>query len=242
MSTYEAGRLSGRIALVTGASRGIGRAVALRFALEGAKIVAFARTQGALEELDDEMRRLGCSEATLIAEDLTDFEKIDRVGAALYERFGKLDILVGAAGILGQLAPIGHISPELWENVFAINTVANWRLIRSFDPLLRQSDAGRAIFVSSGVARTYKSFWGAYAASKAALECLVRVYAAEMSNTPLRVNLVDPGAVRTSMRAQAFPGEDPTVLKVPEEITDVFVDLATPECKRNGEVVLAQER
>jgi len=240
MSTNGTGRLSGRIALVTGASRGIGRAVALRFAMEGAKIVAFARTQGALEELDDEIRQRGGSEATLIAEDLTDFETIDRVGAALYERFEKLDILVGAAGTLGQLSPIGHISPKVWESVFAINTVANWRLIRSFDPLLRQSDAGRAIFVSSGVARTCKSFWGAYAASKAALECLVRIYATEMSNTPLRVNLVDPGAVRTRMRAQAFPGEDPATLKTPDEITDVFVDLATPECTRNGDVVVAQ--
>jgi NAD(P)-dependent dehydrogenase (short-subunit alcohol dehydrogenase family) len=231
------GALAGRTALITGASRGIGRAVALRFAREGAHVIAMARTQGALEELDDEIRRLSGAPATLIAENLTDFDKIDRVGAALFQRYGKLDILVGNAAVLGQLSPMGHYTPKMWNDVFAVNLTANWRLIRSLDALLRASDAGRALFVTSGVARAALMYWGPYAASKAALEQMVRSYAAETAHTRLRVNLIDPGAVRTRMRAQAFPGEDPKALPAPEEITDLFVTAASAAFDRTGEIL-----
>jgi NAD(P)-dependent dehydrogenase (short-subunit alcohol dehydrogenase family) len=240
MSTTSAGRLSGRIALVTGASRGIGRAVALRFAQEGAHVVALARTQGALEELDDEIRKVSGSPATLIAESLTDFDKIDVVGAALNTRFGKLDILVGNAATLGQLSPMGHYKPKMWNDVFDLNVHANWRLIRSLDPLLRLSDAGRAMFVTSGVARRVAMYWGPYAASKAALEQMVKVYALEVAHTTVKANIIDPGRVRTKMRAQAYPGEDASALPPPESVTDAFVELAEASCTKNGELVNAQ--
>ncbi|MBY0511929.1 MAG: SDR family NAD(P)-dependent oxidoreductase [Rhodospirillaceae bacterium] len=232
-------RLEGRIALVTGASRGIGRAVALRYAQEGAHVVAFARTLGGLEELDDDIQKATGKSATLINESLTDFDKIDRVGAALHERYGKLDIVVGAAGMLGQLSPMGHYKPKMWADVFDLNVHANWRIIRSFDPLLRASDAGRAVFVTSGVARMARMYWGPYAASKAALEQMVKAYAAEMAHTAVKANIVDPGRVRTKMRAQAYPGEDASKLPTPDQITDVFVDLAEPGCTKNGEIVEA---
>lgn len=232
-------RLHERIALVTGASRGIGRAVAKRFAAEGAHVVLVARTQGALEELDDEIRNSGGT-ATLVPADLTDHNKIDQIGAVIYERFGRLDILVGNAAILGILSPIGHIDPETWDQVINVNLTANWRLIRSFDLLLKLSDSGRAIFVTSGAASSTTPYWGAYAVSKAALEKMVLTYAAEVAKTPVRVNLVDPGVVRTAMRAQAFPGEDPMKLKTPGEITEVFVELATQSCHRHGEIITAE--
>lgn len=235
----QTGKLAGRIALVTGASRGIGRAVALRYAKEGAQVIAFARTTGALEELDDEIRKAGGLPAVLVNESLTDFDKIDQTGAALFQRFGKLDILVGNAGMLGQLSPMGHYTPKMWTDVFNLNVHANWRLIRAMDLLLRQSDAGRAIFVTSGVARRAAMYWGPYAASKAALEQMVKVYAAEMAHTKVKANIVDPGRVRTKMRAQAYPGEDPMSLPAPEQITDIFVDLAAPAEARNGAVVSA---
>ncbi|MFB3134310.1 MAG: SDR family NAD(P)-dependent oxidoreductase [Rhodospirillales bacterium] len=235
--TATGGRaLEGRIALVTGASRGIGAAVARRFAGEGAHLILAARTQGALEELDDEVRAMGGS-VTLVPGDLTDFDTIDRMGAAVFERFKRLDILVGNAGALGTLSPLGHIDVKTWDQVMAINLTVNWRLIRSFDSLLRLSDAGRAIFVTSGVGA--RSYWGAYAVSKAALETLVRVYAAEVAKTNVRVNLLDPGVIRTAMRARAFPGEDPMTLEPPESITDLFVELARPACTRNGERIQA---
>ena len=235
--TATGGRaLEGRIALVTGASRGIGAAVARRFAREGAHLILAARTQGALEELDDEVRAMGGS-VTLVPGDLTDFDAIDRMGAAVFERFKRLDILVGNAGALGTLSPLGHIDAKTWDQVMAINLTANWRLIRSFDSLLRLSDAGRAIFVTSGVGA--RPYWGAYAVSKAALETLVRIYAAEVAKTNVRVNLLDPGAIRTAMRARAFPGEDPMTLEPPESITDLFVELARPACTRNGERIQA---
>lgn len=233
-------RLEGRIALVTGASRGIGRAVALRYAQEGAHVVAFARTTGGLTELDDEIQKISGKPATLIAESLTDFAKIDQVGKALHDRYGKLDILVGAAAMLGQISPMGHYKPKMWHDVFDLNVHANWRLLYSFDALLRASDAGRAIFVTSSVARTPRMYWGPYAASKAALENMVKTYALEMAHTPVRANIVDPGGVRTKMRAQAFPGEDPMSLKTPAEITEIFVELAESGCQKNGEVVRAQ--
>lgn len=230
------GRLDGRIALITGASRGIGAAVARRFAAEGARLVLVARTVGGLEEVDDAVRAAGGS-ATLAPLDLADFEAIDKLGGAIAERHGRLDVLVGNAAILGGLRPVGHFPPDEWERVFAVNVTANWRLIRSFDPLLRASDAGRAIFVTSGVARGVFPYWGAYAASKAALEAMVRTYAAELAQTSVRVNLLDPGVVRTAMRAEAMPGEDPMSLPHPDDITDRFVDLASPRCRRTGKVV-----
>jgi NAD(P)-dependent dehydrogenase (short-subunit alcohol dehydrogenase family) len=233
------GRLQGRVALVTGASRGIGMAVARRFAAEGARLVLVARTVGGLEELDDAIRQDGGERATLVPLDLREFDAIDRLGASLYERHGRLDVLVGNAGVLGTLSPVGHIEPGTWAEVMDINLTANWRLIRSLDPLLRQSDAGRAIFVTSGAAAAPHAYWGAYAVSKAALEMLVRTYAAEIAKTRVRANLLDPGALRTAMRASAFPGEDPMSLPAPEAVTEAFVELAEPRCQRNGEVVRA---
>jgi len=233
------GRLAGRIALVTGASRGIGAAVARRFAAEGAQLVLVARTVGGLEELDDRIRQDGGQSATLVPLDLREFDAIDRLGASLYERFGRLDVLVGNAGVLGTLSPVGHIEPPGWAEVMDINLTANWRLIRSLDPLLRRSEAGRAIFVSSGAAAAPNAYWGAYAVSKAALEMLVQTYAAELAKTKVRANLLDPGAIRTGMRAKAFPGEDPETLPAPEDIAEAFVELAEAECTKNGEVVRA---
>jgi NAD(P)-dependent dehydrogenase (short-subunit alcohol dehydrogenase family) len=230
------GRLAGRLAVITGASRGIGRAVALRFAAEGAHTILVARTVGGLEEADDEIQALGGS-ATLVPLDVKDGPGIDRLGAALYERWGKLDIVVGNAGMLGPLTPVGHIAPEAWDNLLAVNLTANWRLIRSLDPLLKRSDAGRAIFVSSGAARKNLPFWGGYGMTKAALEAIVRTYAADCADTKVRANLVNPGPIRTRMRAQAMPGEDPMTLPVPEAVTELFVELAEPACAVNGAVI-----
>jgi NAD(P)-dependent dehydrogenase (short-subunit alcohol dehydrogenase family) len=233
------GRLAGRIALITGASRGIGAAVARRFAAEGAQLILAARTVGGLEELDDRIREDGRERATLVPLDLREFDAIDLLGASLYERFGRLDVLVGNAGVLGTLSPVGHIEPPDWAEVLDINLTANWRLIRSLDPLLRRSEAGRAIFVTSGAAAGPNAYWGAYAVSKAALEMLVRTYAAELAKTKVRANLIDPGAIRTAMRAKAFPGEDPGTLRTPDAIAETFVELAEAACTRNGEVVRA---
>jgi NAD(P)-dependent dehydrogenase (short-subunit alcohol dehydrogenase family) len=230
-------RLAGRVALVTGASRGIGAAVAKCFAAEGAHVVLVARTVGGLEAVDDEIQAAGGT-TTLVPLDVAQFEQIDRLGAALYERYGRLDILVGNAGTLGVLSPLGHIDPAVWQEVMAVNLTANWRLIRSMDLLLKRAEAGRAIFVTSGAASGALPYWGAYAASKAALETMVRVYAGEVANiSRLRVNLLDPGTVRTALRAQAFPGENPADLAAPEDVAAAFVELAAPECQRNGELV-----
>jgi len=228
--------LQGRLALVTGASRGIGAAVARRFAAEGAHIIALARTQGALEELDDAVRA-GGGAATLVPLDLREFDTIDHMGAALNERFERLDIVVGCAGVLGNLSPLGHTDPKLWREVFDVNVTANYRLIRSLDPLLRRSDSGRAIFVTCAAAREFAPFWGAYGASKAALEATVRIYAAEVARTTLKVNLVDPGPVRTRLRAEAFPGEDRDALKPPEDVTEIFVRLAAADCPHHGRIL-----
>ena len=227
--------LDGRVAVVTGASRGIGRAAALALAEAGAHVVAVARTQGGLEELDDAIRRAGGS-ATLVPLDLTDFDAIDRLGAALHERWGRLDAVVGNAGILGNLMPVSHVTPKVWDQVMAINVTANWRLIRSFDPLLQRSDAGRAIFVSSGAAAKCRAFWGSYAVSKAALEAMVRTYAAENERTGVRAMLLNPGPLRTRMRAAAMPGEDPATLKTPEELAPHFVRLASPAWNETGKL------
>lgn len=236
----EAGRLQGRIALVTGASRGIGAAVAKRFAKEGAELVLVARTVGGLEELDDAIRQISGKTSLLVPLDLRDFDAIDRLGQALHDRFGRLDVLVGNAGLLGTLSPIGHISPKEFQEVLDVNLTANWRLIRSLDPLLRQSTAGRAIFVTSGAARSPRAYWGTYAISKAALEMLVGVYAQEIQQTKVHVNLIDPGRTRTAMRAKAYPGEDPKTLRSPDDITETFVSLACADCTANGEIVKAQ--
>jgi NAD(P)-dependent dehydrogenase (short-subunit alcohol dehydrogenase family) len=227
-------RLAGRLALITGATRGIGRAVALAYAREGAHVILVGRTVGALEEVDDEIREIGGA-ATLLTLDLRRQDKIDALGPTIYyQRWQKLDILVGNAGILGPLSPLGHVPAETWDEVLQVNLTANWRLIRTLDPLLRASDAGRAIFVSSGVAARPRAYWGPYAVSKAALEALVRTYADEVANTAVRVNLVNPGPTRTRMRAQAFPGEDPNTLRTPEDIAPTFVRLAEPACTDNG--------
>ena len=229
-------RLAGRVALVTGASRGIGAAVARRFAAEGAQLVLLARTQGGLEEIDDEIRAAGGS-ATLVPLDLRAFDRIDELAAALYQRFGRLDVLVANAGVLGALTPTGHLDPKVWQEVMDTNLTANWRLIRVLDPLLRLSPAGRAIFVTCAAARQAAAFWGAYAASKAALETLVRNYAEEVERTALKVNLIDPGAVRTRLRLQAFPAEDFDRLPAPEAVTEAFVALAAASCTTNGALI-----
>jgi NAD(P)-dependent dehydrogenase (short-subunit alcohol dehydrogenase family) len=230
-----AGRLAGRIALVTGASRGIGFAIAKAIAAEGAHVIALARTVGGLEELDDEIRSAGGT-ATLVPADLKDYPALDRLGAALFERFHKLDILVGNGAILGKLTPLAHVDPKLWEEVLAVNVTANWRLIRSLDPLLRQSENGRALFVTSGIARRLSAYWGPYAVSKAALEALVKTYAAETLTTKLRVNLLSPGAVRTRMRAEAMPGEDPATLPPPEAIAEALLPLLDPAITTTGAI------
>jgi NAD(P)-dependent dehydrogenase (short-subunit alcohol dehydrogenase family) len=235
-----AGRLAGRIALVTGASRGIGAAVAEQFAREGAHVVLVGRTVGALEEVDDRVRAAGGS-ATLVPFDLRDFIKIDELAAALHERYKRLDILVGSAAEFGRLSPLGHIDPKLWDDVIALNLTANWRLIRAMDPLLRAAPHGRAIFVTSGIARRPRAYWGPYSVSKAGLDNLVKTYADEIANTPVRANLLSPGVVRTRLRARAFPGEDPAALPPPESVAEAFVRLALPECDRNGEIVVAND-
>ena len=218
--------LAGRIALVTGASRGIGRASALALAGAGAHVVAVARTQGALESLDDEIKAVSSEGATLVPMDLLSGDNIDRLGAALYERWGRLDILVSAAAELGVITPVGHLEPRSWDRILNLNLTANWRLLRSFDPLFRRAEAARLIFLTSRVATEPKAFWGAYAASKAGLETLVRVYADEVENTPIRTTLLDPGAMRTKMRAVAYPGEDPDTLTPPDAIAPLVVELA----------------
>jgi NAD(P)-dependent dehydrogenase (short-subunit alcohol dehydrogenase family) len=227
--------LADRLAVVTGASRGIGRAVAIAYAKAGAHVIALARTQGALEELDDEIRAAGSS-ATLVPLDLKDYAAIDRLGAAINERWGKLDILLGNAGLLGEIAPLTHVDQPVWDTVMAVNVTANWRLIRSLDPLLQKSDAGRAIFVSSGAAHKCTAYWGPYSVSKAALEALVRTYAAETATTPVRVMLVNPGPLRTRMRAAAMPGEDPETLRTPEELAPHLVRLASAEWDETGKL------
>jgi NAD(P)-dependent dehydrogenase (short-subunit alcohol dehydrogenase family) len=219
--------LTGKIVLVTGASRGIGYQAALAAARRGAHIIAVARTVGGLEELDDEIKAAG-SETTLVPLDLRDGDGIDRLGAAIFERWGKLDGLIGNAGVLGTITPLSHLDVKDFDQAFAVNVAANYRLIRSLDPLLRQAEAGRAVFVSSSSSHSARPFWGLYAATKAALETMVKSYASELSTTQVKANVFWPGAVRTGMRAKAMPGEDPEKLPHPREVVAKLVDMVTP--------------
>ncbi len=227
-----------RIALVTGASRGIGRAAALALAGAGHHVILSARTAGALEEVDDEIREAGGS-ASILRLNLTHSDKVDALGPTLYERWQRLDVLVAAGGILGPLSPLTHLPDKDWDEVMGINLSANWRLIRTLDPLLRRSTAGRAVFLTSRAASKIRAYWGAYAVSKAGLEALVKTYAAEVASTPVKVNLLDPGATRTKMRAQAYPGEDAATLKAPEALAPYILELTSLDCARSGEVVVA---
>jgi NAD(P)-dependent dehydrogenase (short-subunit alcohol dehydrogenase family) len=230
------GRFTDRIALITGASRGIGKACALQLAAEGAHCVLVAKTTGGLEEVDDEIKELGGT-ATLVPMDLTDSPAIDRLGAGLYERYGKLDILIGNAGVLGKLSPLGHIDPKSWDEVIAVNLTANWRLLRSMDPLLRLSDAGRVVMMTSSVGAKARAYWGAYAISKAALENMTMTYAEEILKTNIKANLINPGATRTRMRAEAYPGEKPETVKAPEVVAKAVLELCTSACDKHGELI-----
>ena len=227
---------SRRIALVTGASRGIGRAAAKALAASGAHVILVARTVGGLEEVDDEIRKAGGS-ATLVPLNLKDFDALDRLGASIFERWGKLDAFFANAGVLGALTPLTHLEPKTFDDLLDVNVTANWRLIRSLDPLLRRSEAGRAFFISSGVARKHVPFWGGYAMSKAAFESLALTYATECQGTNIKANLLNPGPVRTAMRAKAMPGEDPETLPLPELLGPLIVEMLSPSYQKNGELV-----
>ncbi len=232
--------LKDRIALVTGASRGIGYFTALELARAGAHVIACARTVGGLEDLDDAIKASGGS-ATLVPFDLSDMNAIDALGASIFERWGKLDILVANAGVLGVISPIGHVEAKTFEKVMNINVTATWRLIRSVDPLLTRSDAGRAVILSSGAAHKCRPFWGPYSASKAAVEALARTWAGETQSTPLRITSVDPGATRTAMRAQAVPGEDPESLPHPSDVAKAILPLVGPDVTETGKLFIVRE-
>jgi NAD(P)-dependent dehydrogenase (short-subunit alcohol dehydrogenase family) len=227
--------LAGSIALVTGASRGIGRATALTLAYAGAHIVAIARTTGALEEIDDAARAAGSS-ATLVPLDMRDYAGIYRLASALNERYQRLDVLVGNAGVVGQRSPLDHIEPQNWDEVMAVNVTANWHLIRAMDALLKRSAAGRVVLITSGAATHARAYSGAYSVSKAALNVLARIYAAETDSTAIRVNVFNPGPTRTRMRAQVMPGEDPMTLPTPEDVAAKILPLCLPSCRETGKL------
>ena len=233
--------LEGRLAVVTGASRGIGYFTALALASEGAHVIACARTVGGLEELDDAIQAEGSGSATLVPMDLADMGAIDRLGGSIFTRWGKLDIMVANAGVLGVVSPLAHVEAKVFEQVMAVNVTATWRLIRSLEPLLKQSDAARAVLLSSGVAHTCRPFWGPYAASKAAVEALARTWAGETAHTTIKVNSVDPGRTRTAMRAQAAPGEDPMTLPHPSEVAAKIVALTRPDFTESGKLYSVRE-
>jgi NAD(P)-dependent dehydrogenase (short-subunit alcohol dehydrogenase family) len=228
-------RLDGKIALVTGASRGLGREMALHLAREGAHIIATARTQGGLEELDDAIRAAGSS-ATLVPLDVRDYDGIDRLGAAIFERWKKLDIFVGNAGALGKITPLAHVDPKVWTESIEVNITSNYRFIRSLDPLLRSAEWARVVFVTSGLAFKCTPYWGAYSVGKAGLEAIMRTYANEMAGTSVRTNCFSPGATRTKMRATAMPGEDPMTLPTPEEVSAQMVAMCLADFTDNGGV------
>jgi NAD(P)-dependent dehydrogenase (short-subunit alcohol dehydrogenase family) len=230
--------LTGAIALVTGASRGIGAATAVALSRLGAHVVITARTQGGLEETDDAIRAVGGS-ATLLPLDLAEGGQVDAIGPSLHQRFGRLDVLVHAAGALGRLTPVAHILPDDWADVIAVNLAASRHLIRTCDPLLRNAEAGRAVFVTDARARTPKAYWGAYGATKAGMEHLVLTWADEVRTTPLRVNLFDPGVVATRLRSQAMPGEDPSTLPQPGDMSPKLSALCWPSERRHGALMLA---
>jgi len=227
--------LADRIALVTGASRGIGYAAALTLARAGAHVIAVARTVGGLEELDDAVRAAGGS-ATLTPLDMRDYAGLYRLGTALAERYGRLDVLIGNAAIAGVPSPLGHIEPKAWDETMAVNVTANWHLIRAMDPLLKRAEAGRAVFVTSGIVASARAYWAPYSVSKAALDVLARTYAAETSSTPVRVNLLNPGPTRTRMRALAMPGEDPMTLPTPDDVAAKILDLCLPSFTECGKL------
>lgn len=233
------GQFEGRVALVTGASRGIGAAVIRHLAAEGAEVVAIARTQGALEELDDHVQAAGGKKLILVPEDLRKPGLIEQVAAAIFQRWGRLDILVGNAGAIGGgLTPVAQHAPDDWDEAFAVNLTANWRLIRACDPLLRMAEAGRAVFTTSGVTQGVHPFWGPYAASKAALETMVKTWAAEVANTTaLRINLLNPGVVATRLRTIAFPGENPESLAQPDDVAPTFLSLCRTDCHHHGQII-----
>lgn len=228
--------LQGRLCLITGATRGLGRAIALRYAQEGAHLILLGRTAGALEALDDAVRALGAPQPVLIVQDLAEHEKLDALGAALFERFGKLDVLVGNAAVLGELSPVGHLAPLQWKGVFDVNVTANYRLLRSLDPLLRRADSGRVFMVTDRTPQ-HRAYWSCYAASKAALETLTLAYAEEIAKTAMTANIISPPPMATRLRTKAFPGESPSKQPAPESLTDNFVALVRD--KRNGEIVPA---
>jgi len=226
-----------KVAVVTGASRGIGYATAVALAKEGAHVIAIARTVGSLEALDDDIKAVG-GEATLVPLDITDYDALDRLGGVIAEKYGKLDILIGNAATLGDITPISHLKPKVWHQIMDLNVTANYRLIRSLDVLLRAADNGRAVFVSSSnIARSPRHFWGGYATSKAALECLVKTYALEIEKSNLKVNILNPGVIRTAMRARAAPGEDPETLDTPADLMPLIIKICCSDFEANGKVV-----
>ncbi len=228
----------GRIILLTGASRGLGKALALQCAYQGAHVIACARTKGALISLDDEIaQNPALNRPTLVPIDLSQPDGIDQLAQTIYTRFGRLDGLISAAGILGEISPIPHIDIKTFAKIIAVNLTANYRLIRAFDGILRATTNGRALFIGSSAARSRKAFWGAYAASKAGLETLVQCYAQEIEYSTLRVNIIYPGAMRTHMRAKAMPGEDQSTLTSPQDIAQKCLPLLDISCTQNGEIV-----
>lgn len=221
-------RLAGKVALVTGASRGLGYATALHLAREGAHVIATARTKGGLEELDDDIKAAGSS-ATLVPMDIKDFDAIDRLGGVIFERWKRLDVLIGNAGLAGKVTPLPHLAPALFNDVMAVTVTANYRLIRSMDPLLRMSDAGRAVFITSGTAYKAQAYWASYAVPRAALECMVKIYAREMATTNVRVNSFSPGPARTTLRSRNMPGEDPLTVPTAEDVMAQIIPLCLPD-------------